>query len=549
MLLHLAIQDYAVVNHLELDLASGMTCITGETGAGKSIMLDALGLCIGDRADSKAIRPGETKTDITACFDVSRNTRAKIWLAARDLEATGECLLRRTITAEGRSRAYINGTPATLSDCADLGQLLVDIHSQHAHQSLLRRPTQRSLLDSYAGAEALIVEVSDLAQQWRLLEEEHTRLLGRTEESDARRELLTYQIAELATLNPLPGELAQLEKQHKLQTNAAFIIETANDITTGCETQRDQLARLVQLANDERMSSDSTTNLRELLQSALIQIEEAQAETAGFAEGIELDPEGLRASEERLGALYDLARKHRVAANALPDLLATLQMELDSLAGGSAQLVQIEQQMSDAALTWRDRAALLSAKRREAATALGKRVMGTLGQLAMHKCIFEIALIPFSDARPDPRGAEDVEFLIATNPGASPGPLSKIASGGELSRISLALQVVAADTATAPTMIFDEVDVGIGGGVAEIVGELLHTLGSRSQVLAVTHQPQVAAKGNHHLLVTKEGADEVYSTLSLLKGEARIQEIGRMLGGAKLTDNTLAHAREMLERI
>jgi DNA repair protein RecN (Recombination protein N) len=297
------------------------------------------------------------------------------------------------------------------------------------------------------------------------------------------------------------------------------------------------------------MSSDSTTNLRELLQSALIQIEEAQAETAGFAEGIELDPEGLRASEERLGALYDLARKHRVAANALPDLLATLQMELDSLAGGSAQLVQIEQQMSDTALTWRERAALLSAKRREAATALGKRVMGTLGQLAMHKCIFEIALIPFSDARPDPRGAEDVEFLIATNPGASPGPLSKIASGGELSRISLALQVVAADTATAPTMIFDEVDVGIGGGVAEIVGELLHTLGSRSQVLAVTHQPQVAAKGNHHLLVTKEGADEVYSTLSLLKGEARIQEIGRMLGGAKLTDNTLAHAREMLERI
>jgi len=458
-------------------------------------------------------------------------------------------LLRRTITAEGRSRAYINGTPATLSDCADLGQLLVDIHSQHAHQSLLRRPTQRSLLDSYAGAESLIVEVSDLAQQWRLLEEEHARLLGRTEESDARRELLTYQIAELATLNPLPGELAQLEQLHKLQTNAAFIIETANDITTGCETQRDQLARLVQLANDERMSSDSTTNLRELLQSALIQIEEAQAETAGFAEGIELDPEGLRASEERLGALYDLARKHRVAADALPDLLATLQMELDSLAGGSAQLVQIEQQMSDTALTWRERAALLSAKRREAATALGKRVMGTLGQLAMHKCIFEIALIPFSDARPDPRGAEDVEFLIATNPGASPGPLSKIASGGELSRISLALQVVAADTATAPTMIFDEVDVGIGGGVAEIVGELLHTLGSRSQVLAVTHQPQVAAKGNHHLLVTKGGADEVYSTLSLLKGEARIQEIGRMLGGAKLTDNTLAHAREMLERI
>ena len=548
MLLHLAIQDYAVVDHLELDLAAGMTCITGETGAGKSIMLDALGLCIGDRADSRAIRPGEARTDITASFDIARNTRAKVWLAERDLEATGECLLRRTINADGRSRAYINGTPATLSDCADLGQLLVDIHSQHAHQSLLRRPTQRSLLDTYAEAEALVVEVSDLAQQWRLLEEEHTRLVGRTEESDARRELLSYQIAELESLDTFAGELSELEEQHKLLANAAFIIESANAIASGCETQRDPLSRLVQLANDERMNSDSTLNLRELLQSALIQIDEAAAETARFAEGIEVDPERLRTTEERLGALHDLARKHRVAADELPDLLATLQMELESLTGGSAQLEDIERQLSDTALAWRQSAEQLSAKRHEAAAVLGQRVMATLGQLAMHKCVFEIALIPFGDTRPDPRGAEDVEFLIATNPGASPGPLSKIASGGELSRISLALQVVAADTATTPTMIFDEVDAGIGGGVAEVVGELLHTLGKRSQVLVVTHQPQVAAKGNHHLLVTKEGADEVHSTLTLLEGEARIQEIGRMLGVAKLTDNTLAHAREMLEK-
>jgi len=548
MLLHLAIQDYAVVDHLELDLAAGMTCITGETGAGKSIMLDALGLCIGDRADSRAIRPGEARTDITASFDIAKNTQAKVWLAERDLEATGECLLRRTINAEGRSRAYINGTPATLSDCADLGQLLVDIHSQHAHQSLLRRPTQRSLLDTYAEAEALVVEVSNLAQQWRLLEEEHTRLVGRTEESDARRELLSYQIAELESLDTFAGELNELEEQHKLLANAAFIIESASAIASGCETQRDQVSRLVQLANDERMTSDSTLNLRELLQSALIQIDEAAAETARFAEGIEVDPERLRTTEERLGALHDLARKHRVAADELPDLLATLQMELESLTGGSAQLEDIERQLSDTALAWRHSAENLSAKRRDAATVLGQRVMATLSELAMHKSVFEIALIPFGDPRPDPRGAEDVEFLIATNPGASPGPLSKIASGGELSRISLALQVVAADTATTPTMIFDEVDVGIGGGIAEVVGELLHTLGKRSQVLVVTHQPQVAAKGNYHLLVAKEGADEVHSTLTLLEGEARIQEIGRMLGGAKLTDNTLAHAREMLEK-
>ncbi len=547
MLINLSIQDYAVVDQLEVDLEAGMTCLTGETGAGKSIMLDALGLCIGDRAESRAIRPGASRTDIAACFDVSQNTRAQVWLSERDLEAAGDCILRRTITAEGRSRAYINGSPATLSDCADLGQLLVDIHSQHAHQSLLRRPVQRSLLDTYAGAETLIVEVSETAQRWRVLQEEYSRLAGQTEESDARRALLTYQIEELETLNPQPGELEALEAQHKLLANAAYIIDSANDIAAGCEAQRDQLARLVQLANDDRMTGSATDNLRELLQSALIQLDEAQAETARFAASVELDPEGLRAVEERLSALHDLARKHRVQPDALHELLATLQAELESLVGGTEQLASLEEALGDTALAWRTHAKALSERRREAAVLLAQRVMATLTDLAMTKCVFEIALIPFKDDNPDPRGAEDIEFLIATNPGATPGPLNKVASGGELSRISLALQVVAADTATSPTMVFDEVDVGIGGGVAEVVGDLLRTLGKRSQVLVVTHQPQVAAKGHQHLLVTKTGEDAVHSKLTLLDGGSRIEEVGRMLGGAKLTDSTLAHAREMLE--
>ncbi|MBR9794852.1 MAG: DNA repair protein RecN [Gammaproteobacteria bacterium] len=547
MLINLSIQDYAVVDQLEVDLDAGMTCITGETGAGKSIMLDALGLCIGDRADSRAIRPGAARTDIAACFDVSLNTRAQVWLSERDLESAGDCILRRTITAEGRSRAYINGSPATLSDCADLGQLLVDIHSQHAHQSLLRRPIQRSLLDTYAGAETLIVEVSETAQRWRVLQEEYSRLAGQTEESDARRALLTYQIEELEVLNPQPGELEALEAQHKLLANAAYIIDSANDIAAGCEAQRDQLARIVQLANDERMTGSATDNLRELLQSALIQLDEAQAETARFAASVELDPEGLRAAEERLSALHDMARKHRAQPDALHELLATLQAELESLAGGTEQLASLEEALGDTALAWRTHAKALSERRRDAAALLSKRVMETLTDLAMTKCVFEIALIPFKDDNPDPRGAEDIEFLIATNPGATPGPLNKVASGGELSRISLALQVVAADTATSPTMVFDEVDVGIGGGIAEVVGDLLRTLGERSQVLVVTHQPQVAAKGHQHLLVTKTGEDAVHSELTLLAGAARIEEVGRMLGGAKLTDSTLAHAREMLE--
>ncbi len=547
MLINLSIQDYAVVDQLEVDLGAGMTCITGETGAGKSIMLDALGLCIGDRADSRAIRPGAARTDIAACFDVSQNTRAQVWLSERDLEAAGDCILRRTITAEGRSRAYINGSPATLSDCADIGQLLVDIHSQHAHQSLLRRPVQRNLLDTYASAETLIVEVSETAQRWRVLQEEYSRLAGQTEESDARRALLSYQIEELESLNPQPGELEALEARHKLLANAAYIIDSANDIAAGCETQHDQLSRLAQLANDERMTGPATDNLRELLQSALIQLSEAQAETARFAASVELDPEGLRAAEERLSALHDLARKHRTQPDALHELLTILQAELESLAGGTEQLASLEEALRDTALAWRTHAKALSEQRREAAALLAQRVMETLTDLAMTKCVFEIALIPFKGGNPDPRGAEDIEFLIATNPGATPGPLSKVASGGELSRISLALQVVAADTATSPTMVFDEVDVGIGGGVAEVVGDLLRTLGERSQVLVVTHQPQVAAKGHQHLLVTKTGEDAVHSELTLLAGASRIEEVGRMLGGAKLTDSTLAHAREMLE--
>ena len=549
MLTNLSIRDYAVVDALEVDLASGMTCITGETGAGKSIMLDALGLCVGDRADSRAVRPGASRTDISASFDLSQNARALTWLAERELASSDDCILRRTISAEGRSRAYINGTPATLADCAQLGQLLVDIHSQHAHQSLLRRAVQRTLLDAYAGAEKLMTSVNETAQRWRVLREEYTRLADRTEEFDARKELLTYQVAELASLNPLPGEITALEVQHKQLTNAAFIIENADHIATGCETQRDQLAQLVQRANDDRMASNATDNLRELLQSALIQLDEAHAETARFAATVELDPEGLDATEQRLSALYDLARKHRVQPDALATLHDSLQSELETMSGGTEQLAQIKSALEDTALDWRSHATKLSGLRRKASAKLGLRVMDTLGQLAMSKCQFDVALIPFKADEPDPRGAEDIEFLIATNPGASPGPLNKVASGGELSRISLALQVVATDTTISPTMIFDEVDVGIGGGVAEIVGDLLATLGARSQVLVVTHQAQVAAKGKQHLLITKDGEDEVRSALSYINDDDRVQEIGRMIGGAKLTDSTLAHAREMLEGI
>ena len=547
MLLTLAIQDYAVVDLLEINFSSGMTCITGETGAGKSIIMDALGLCLGDRADSQAIRLGAKQTDITASFDISANTRAKIWLSSRDLESDGECIFRRTITAEGRSRAYINGTPVTLSDCADLGQLLADIHSQHAHQSLLRRATQRNLLDAHAGAQDLILQISEAAQSWRVIQEEYNRLALKTEKSDAKRDLLEYQIAELEAISPQQDELENLEARHKSLSNAAFLIKCSNTIAEACEQQRDAVSSILQLAQDERMSSPSTKNIRELLQSAMIQLDEARVEMAQHADGVTLDPAGLQETEDRLSALHDLARKHRVKTEKLPELIENLQKEFEELSGGSDHVKSLQKKLNDTAKIWKRHAEELSERRQQAADSLGRHVMSTLGRLAMGNCVFKIALNPFKNDNPDPRGAEDIAFLIATNPGSFPSPLTKVASGGELSRISLALQVIAADTATSPTIIFDEVDVGIGGNVAEVVGDLLHTLGKRIQILVVTHQPQVAVKGNQHILVTKEEADYVSSRLTYLNDEERIAEIGRMLGGAKLTASSLAHAREMLE--
>ena len=299
-----------------------------------------------------------------------------MWLTERDLEAEGECILRHHCRRS--LKAYINGSPATLADCADLGRLLIDIHSQHEHQSLLRKPTQRSLLDTYAHAETLIVEVSETAQRWRVLQEEYTRLAGASEESDARRALLHYQIAELETLDPQIGELEELEARHKLLANATFIIDSANNIANCVEAQRDQLAKVVQLAHDERMQTDATHNLRELLQSTLIQLDEAHRETARFAALIELDPEGLRETEERLSAIYDLARKHRVQPDSLPQLLSDLQAELESLAGGPEHLDALEKALDDTATAWRSSAMALSTKRQQAARKLRGAVAETL---------------------------------------------------------------------------------------------------------------------------------------------------------------------------
>lgn len=551
MLSQISISNYTIVTELEMEFSPGMTVITGETGAGKSIMLDALGLCLGDRADPRAVRPGCKQAEITAIFDISDIPRARDWLAERDLDqgepAGGECLLRRVITAEGRSRAYINGSASTLQDCAALGALLIDIHSQHAHQSLLRKPTQRALLDAYAGHGALAREVEQCASQWLRKRHELELLTGSDDERGARTQLLAYQVEELDTLALADGELAELEAEQKQLANAENILSSAHQALEVCSEQESAARRALQLLDEDVHTSRPAGDARELLDSAAIQLAEARSEIQRHVDGVEIDPERLREVQQRLEAIYDVARKHRVMPEQLALRHRELQEELQGLADGEERIEDLRAEMAELASQYGTSAAKLGKQRRSAAKKLVKAAEKILASLAMEQCRMEVALTPLASADPHPHGGEDIEYLISTNPGAPAQPLGKIASGGELSRISLAIQVVTASSGTVPSMVFDEVDVGIGGAVAEVVGKLLRDLSGRAQVLCVTHLPQVAAQGHQHLQVSKSSTrDTVETRLAALDEEDKVQEIARMLGGVKITEQTLAHAREML---
>ena len=548
MLTQINISNYTIVAALEMEFAGGMTVITGETGAGKSIMLDALGLCLGDRADPKAVRHGCERAEIVASFDIRAIPQAAAWLQGRDLLTGDECLLRRVITAEGRSRAYINGSATTLQDCAELGALLIDIHSQHAHQSLLRKPVQRHLLDAYAGHLPLTRQLEQSASDWLRNRRELELLAGARDEQTARAQLLAYQVQELDELGLQEGELADLEQELKLLTNAEGILQEAHAALELSDSQESGVRQALQLLSGENHVTEAAANARGLLDSAAIQLSEARGEIQHYIDSVEIDPQRLDEVQRRLDNIYDVARKHRVVPEQLAPLHQGLQEELQGLADGGQRISELEQDMAALREQYAGDAAKLSKKRRSAAKKLVKNASKLLDTLAMGQCLLEIELTPRDSDDPHPHGSEDVEFLISTNPGAPTQPLGKIASGGELSRISLAIQVVTASTGTVPSMVFDEVDVGIGGAVAEVVGKLLRTLAEKAQVLCVTHLPQVAAQGHQHLQVSKTSTDSsVETSLSELLEEEKVQEIARMLGGVKITKQTLAHAREMLE--
>ena len=545
MLTDLSIRDYAIVQRLDIELHDGMTCVTGETGAGKSIMLDALGLCIGDRADARAVRAGADRAEISALFSVEHLPLAQAWLERAALLEGHECLIRRTVTSDGRSRAFINGSPATLAQCTELGELLVDIHSQHAHQSLLRRAVQRELLDEFSEITGEASEVAAEAEAIRGLKQELATLTSSSKELEERRDLLNYQIEELLELNFTEGELESLESEQKLLSNANWIMDTVHGVSEQCAQLGDQLRSSVAALSDDRLGSGIDES-RDMVASSQIQLEEAASELRRYLDRIELDPQKLQEVEKRLDTAYTLARKHRIQPEALADHLNTLSDELEGLEHGSQRLDELEKEIEKRQTEWIEAATALSKKRAAGGKALASRAMDLLAQLAMERCKLEIGFLPLDPDKLDPRGLEEVEIWIATNPGSQPGPLNKVASGGELSRISLALQVAVADMATAPTMIFDEVDVGVGGAVADVVGKLLRTLSANVQVLCVTHLPQVAAKGHKHIQVSKAGDEVVTTSLIYLSGDERVEELSRMLGGAVVTDATRENARELL---
>jgi len=530
-----------------------MTTLTGETGAGKSILIDALGLGLGNRADNSMIRTGCERAEITVTFETTSNPIVNSWLQEQALDTGDECILRRVLTRDGRSRAFINGIPAPLQLLQSLGELLVDIHGQHAHQSLLKRSCQRDLLDAYAGHLGLTKQTQEYFHNWRTCQEQLEQLQTASEDRTARLDLLRYQVSELETLQLNKDELVELDSEHSRLSNIGKLQETTAQALSKLYDRdgsvQEILAHLSGELEELLLLDNRLSPSQELLASALIQIEEATAELRHYSDTLESDPAHLEQLEKRLQEIHDLARKYRVPSHELPKKLASLAAELSELEHSEVHLTELQEQLSTLHTHYLKSANKLSDSRRKAAKKLEKSITEILRSLGMPQSIFSIAIHPLSEERASSNGLDQLEFLISTNPGQAPQALSKVASGGELSRVSLAIQVATIQCGQIPTLIFDEVDSGIGGSIAEIVGKLLHQLGETRQVLCVTHLPQVAAQAHHHLQISKQSNKKsTHTTVQTLQKESRIQEIARMLGGMEITDQTLAHAQEMISK-
>jgi len=555
MLKHLSIHNFVIVDHIELDFLPGFTVLTGETGAGKSILLDALMLALGERGDIQQIRPGCERAEINATFEIHSQQTLIDWLNDHDLQGDpGVCLMRRIIESNGRSRSYINGHNATLQQLRTAGSLLVAIHGQHAHQSLLQRDAQRELLDAYAQCEDLSENVRSAYQNWQALMQQRIAAQQSSADSQSKREQLEWQLQEVSALNLTIDELHALQTDHARLSHVASLLSTAeNSIELLSENEQAALSQIHSVHNQLQQQFEYDPQLKEivdLLDSTAIQLQESIYALRDYRQSLDLDPQRLQDAEQRLSAIHSIARKFRIAPEQLPELQISLENKLQTLnaESNSEQLKTLEIEAQTAYL---QRAEKLSVARIKAAKSLSLNVTTAMQTLAMNGGQFAVELTPL--AQSNATGLEQIEFQIAAHEGLPLQPLNKTVSGGELSRISLALQVIASKAIHVPTLIFDEVDVGIGGKVAEIVGNLLKKLGKECQVLCITHLPQVAAAGDQQWQVNKitstsdAGKPQVLSHIKVLNSHDRIEEIARMLGGIKITEATRQHAREILK--
>jgi len=550
MLRALAIRDFVIVDFVELDLSSGFTVFTGETGAGKSILIDALTLALGGRADASVVREGAARADIVAEFTGEQDSVIQHWLNEQALDhGEGVLLLRRVIDNAGRSKAFINGVTATVTQLRELGEMLVDIHGQHAHQSLLRGDAQRQLVDAHAGLQSQVQQVASAYKQWRAVSKQREEFERDAKQALLERERLEWQVGELQKLAPQPGEWADVCNEHSRLSHAASLIDGAQQALDAL-SESDSSPMLSQLNSlEQRLGKlvdidDKLKPVLDALEPARIQLQEAVYALHDYLGRIELDPQRLRVVEARMEALHSASRKFYVAPEQLSQEFEQLSMRLQQLSDAT-DLDALRAQEEKLAEAYHTSAKLLSKARAAAAKSLSVAVTAAMQELSMSGGRFDIAL---HTSEPAAHGVEQIEFLVAGHAGTTPRPLVKVASGGELARISLAISVIASSATATPTLIFDEVDSGIGGAVAEVVGRLLRKLGQDRQVLCVTHLPQVASQAAQHFQVSKRAAADgrTVSSITPLTGAERVEEIARMLGGLEITATTRKHARELL---
>ena len=553
MLIGLEIKNFAIVSNLSTEWHNGMTAITGETGAGKSIAIDALSLCLGERAEASAVRPGTDKAEVCAQFDLTALPLAKAFLEQHMLTSNdNECLLRRVVCKNGRSKSYINGSAVTAAQLKELGQYLISIHGQHAHQQLLKAEHQLQLLDAYAGHNQLVKAVSQSFKLYANLQKEFKQLEQQQLQQAAQKQLLEYQVAELDEFALQDGEFEQIEAEHYKLSNSQTILEACqrelqhlyeSDEQNACSMLQYSAQQFAELANYD----ESLASVAALLDEAAVQVEEASREVRNYAEQADLDPARLTEVEARLSGAMDLARKHHIKPQELVEFHQSLTQELESISNNSSRLAQLDDEITNALSAYQHASDQLSESRHKYANTLNQLISESMANLSMENGVFEIQLTQEAERQPNALGFDSVSFLVSTNPGQPLQPLAKVASGGELSRISLAIQVIIAQKVTTPTLIFDEVDVGISGPTASSVGKLLRQLGKSTQVICVTHLPQVASSAHQQFFVAKEIAQgETFTQMLSLNKDGRINEIARLLGGDNISKTAKANAKELI---